>query len=76
MHERQAINFSDDEGGAFNATWSRSGKRLIVTVDRRENHAQVELRPGQARVLWMFLAETSADTSVVRNDALRSEFVV
>jgi hypothetical protein len=46
----------DDEGARLNATWSRSGKRLIVTVNRRSTWAQVELRPDQVEELAAFLS--------------------
>ena len=48
----------DDEGGRLNATWSRSGKRLIVTVSRRASVAQVELTHADVEHLARFLAET------------------
>jgi hypothetical protein len=53
---RQAIDLADDEGGELNAIWSRSGKRLIVTVDRRGHHAQIELTHEQVDELARFLA--------------------
>jgi hypothetical protein len=53
--ERPTIRLADDEGGEFYAIWSRSGKRLIVTVDRRGQHAQVELRPDQVAELARYL---------------------
>ena len=45
----------DDEGGHLHATWSRSGKRLIVTVTRRGEPAQIELRPVQVHELARYL---------------------
>jgi hypothetical protein len=54
--EQQVAQFDDDEGGRLHATWSRSGKRLIVTVTRRGSRAQVELRPAQVEELATFLA--------------------
>lgn len=53
--ERPSIRLADDEGGELHAVWSRSEKRLIVTVDRRGQHAQVELRPGQVAELAHYL---------------------
>ena len=53
--ERQSIRLKDDEGGQLYATWSRSGKRLIVTVSRRGEWAQVELRPAQVEALARYL---------------------
>jgi hypothetical protein len=58
--EREAIVLGDDEGGQLHATWSQSGSRLLVTVDRRGGHAQVELRPEQVRELGAFCAATTA----------------
>jgi hypothetical protein len=55
--DREAIAFDDDEGGHLHAVWSRSGKRLIVTVNRRDGWAQVELRPEQVDRLARFLAD-------------------
>ena len=54
---RGAVELHDDEGGLLNAVWSRSGKRLIVTVNRRGEWAQVELRREQVEQLAGFLAE-------------------
>ena len=53
--ERQTIRLEDDEGGHLHATWARSGKRLIVTVGRRGDRAQVELRPVQVDELARYL---------------------
>jgi hypothetical protein len=36
---------------------ARSGKRLIITVDRRHQHAQVDLRQDQVAQLAHYLAE-------------------
>jgi hypothetical protein len=55
--EREAVEFHDDEGGSLNAVWSRSGRCLIVTVNRRGEWAQVELRREQVDKLAVFLAE-------------------
>jgi hypothetical protein len=55
--ERAAVEFQDDEGGSLNAVWSRSGRRLIVTVNRRGEWAQVELRREQVDEFAAFLAE-------------------
>jgi hypothetical protein len=54
--EDEVTNLDDDEGGHLNATWSRSGRRLIVTVDRRGTWAQVQLRPDQVEELAAFLS--------------------
>jgi hypothetical protein len=53
---RRVITFEDEEGGQLNATWSPSGTRLIVTVGRRGERAQVQLTPEQVRTLGVFLA--------------------
>ena len=55
--DRKTIQFEDDEGGRFDAVWSRSGKRLIVTLKRRGQWAQVELRPEQVEDLARFLSD-------------------
>jgi hypothetical protein len=52
---RQVINLTDEDGGKLNAIWSRSGKRLILTVDRRSEHAQIELTAAQVDELAHFL---------------------
>jgi hypothetical protein len=52
----RVITFEDDEGGQLNATWSKTGKRLIVTVGRRGERTQVQLTPEQVRTLGVFLA--------------------
>jgi hypothetical protein len=44
-----------DEGRDLHATSSRSGKRLIVTVRKGEQWAQVELRPDQVGELPGFV---------------------
>jgi hypothetical protein len=54
--EHESVDLVDDEGGRLSGTWSRSGKRLIVTVNRRGSWAQVELRPEQVEDLVAFLA--------------------
>jgi len=55
--DREAIQFEDGEGGRFHAVWSRSGKRLIVTVTKRGERAQVELRPEQVKDFARFLSD-------------------
>ena len=52
------ITLEDDESRRLNATWSRSRKRLIVTVTTTQSHAQVELRPDQVEALAEFLSES------------------
>jgi hypothetical protein len=59
--ERPTIRLQDDEGGHFDATWSRSGKRLIVTVNRRGQWAQVELRPEQVDELARYLSPAAGE---------------
>jgi hypothetical protein len=58
--DRAAIKLDGREQDQLDATWSRSGKRLIVTVTRRGQWAQVELEQGQVETLNRFLAETVA----------------
>jgi hypothetical protein len=53
--EREAIRLEDEEGGHLHATWSRSRKRLVVTVGRRGERAQVELLPVQVDALAHYL---------------------
>jgi hypothetical protein len=54
--ERPALRLDDDEQKFLHATWSRSGKRVIVSVGRSWDEAgQVELRPEQAKRLAAFL---------------------
>jgi hypothetical protein len=58
--ERSPIAMDDDEGRHIHATWSRSGKRLIVTVTTTQAHAQVELKPEQVEALAEFLSDHPA----------------
>jgi hypothetical protein len=53
--EGQTIRLDDDEGGHLHATWSRSGRRLIVTVGRGDQRAQVELQQSQVEELARYL---------------------
>ena len=54
--ERPALRLDDDERRYIHATWSRSGKRVIVSVGRSWDSAgQVELTPEQAERLGAFL---------------------
>ena len=54
--ERPALRLDDDEHRFIHATWSRSGKRVIVSVGRsRDSAGQVELTPEQAERLGDFL---------------------
>jgi hypothetical protein len=54
--ERPALRLDDDERKFLHATWSQSGKRVIVTVGRSWDEAgQVELTPEQAKRLVAFL---------------------
>jgi hypothetical protein len=58
--ERPVISLDDGERNQLHATWSRSGKRLIVTVRSGKGHeaGQVELDSEQAEQLRAFLSET------------------
>lgn len=58
--ERRWIDIDDDEGRRLHATWSRSGKRLVVTVTTTQAQTQVELRPEQVVALATFLSDHSS----------------
>ncbi len=68
--ERRPVVLDDDENHRLHAIWSRSGKRLIVTVHDRswqaDRFAQVELRPDQVEELIGFLSKTVASASADR----------
>ena len=54
--ERPAVRLDDDEQKFLHATWSQSGKRVIVSVGGSWDEAgQVELTPEQAKRLATFL---------------------
>jgi hypothetical protein len=54
--ERPALRLDDDERNFLHATWSRSGKRVVVSVGRSWDEAgQVELTAVQATRLAAFL---------------------
>jgi hypothetical protein len=57
---RHPITIDDDEGRRLHAKWSRSGKRLIVTVTTSQAHAQVEMTPQQLAALAAFLSGPTA----------------
>src|SRR4051812_3203489 len=65
--DREVVQLDDDEGGRLHATWSRSGKRLILTVHRRADWGQGELRPEQVAELAAFLAEPRPRTPRLEN---------
>jgi hypothetical protein len=54
------IELDDGENRRLHATWSRSGKRLIVTATTSswDKSMQVELRPDQVERLIEFLSGT------------------
>jgi hypothetical protein len=55
--DRPALQLDDDERQFIHATWSRSGKRAIVSVGKSWDEAgQVELTPDQVDRLAGFLA--------------------
>jgi len=59
--EHPVIQLDDGESNRLHAVWSRSGKRLIVSVapgGKWDSAAQVELGAEQAEELRAFLAET------------------
>jgi hypothetical protein len=54
--ERGVLRLEDDERKFLHAAWSRSGKRVIVSVGRSWDEAgQVELTPEQAGRFAAFL---------------------
>jgi hypothetical protein len=64
--QRPAIELNDEARNRLQAAWSRSGKRLLVTVYRRgrwDEAAQIELDGEQVGELQAFLAETRASQS-------------
>jgi hypothetical protein len=58
--DRRVITLDDGDHGRFYAVWSRSGKRLIVTVwnPLSSEHRQIELLPEQVETLIQYLTET------------------
>ena len=59
--ERPVVELDDNERNRLHAVWSRSSKRLLVSVlprGRWDDSNQVELDPDQARQLRTFLDET------------------
>lgn len=55
--ERLTFDVDDDEGSHLNATWSRSGRRLVITVHRSHgHHEQIALTPAQVAELAAYLA--------------------
>jgi hypothetical protein len=60
-HERRRVRLADAEGNLFDAVWSRSGKRLIVSVAPRgswDGAIQVELTPEQLTAVRQFIDAT------------------
>jgi hypothetical protein len=67
--ERRGLRLTDGERNVFDATWSRSGKRLIVTVAPRGNWdraGQVELVPDQLESIRQLIDETVTRSPVTR----------
>ena len=60
--EPSVIELEDAESNRLHATWSRSRKHLIVTVMKRDCHAQVELTSEQVEALMNFLEGSSTPT--------------
>lgn len=59
-----SITLDDDDGHRLHATWSRSGRRLIVSVHEFEfsdAYQQVLLRPDQVDGLRKFLDFEASD---------------
>ncbi len=62
QHERPLIHLVGDDDRKLHATWSRSGKRLIVSVYRDVNSPiQIELTESQVSELGQFLLESRED---------------
>jgi hypothetical protein len=62
---RPWLELEDDGSNVLRATWSRSGKRLILSVAPRgswDQAAQAELTPEQAEALRLFLGQVDAAT--------------
>jgi hypothetical protein len=62
--KRRVIEFDDSGGHRLHAVWSRSGKRLMVSVADGpgwDSAGQVELEPEQVEALRQFLAETAGE---------------
>jgi hypothetical protein len=60
-HERSGVRLEDAEGNLFDAVWSRSGKRLVVSVVPRgswDGAGQVELTPEQLTAVRQFIDAT------------------
>jgi hypothetical protein len=56
MPDQPSMKITDDEGSFIHAGWSRSGKRVILSVGQTwDDSKQVELRPHEARELAEFL---------------------
>jgi hypothetical protein len=61
MSEERPTIVLDDGSSRLHATWSRSGKRLIVTVSGKIGYQQIELRDQQVAQLARFMSETVED---------------
>ena len=61
--ERPTFELLDAENNRLHAAWSRTGKRLILSVfrGRWEPMGQAELKPDQVEQLAAFLAESSIE---------------
>jgi hypothetical protein len=66
--ETEPIVLEGDEDMGLHATWSRSGKRLILTISGRRGRAQVELRPDQVEDLATWLAGAEPGTGRFSSD--------
>ena len=51
-----SVKFEGDDNKFIHAVWSRSGKRVIISVGTWDPAGQVELAPDQAEDLARFLA--------------------
>jgi hypothetical protein len=59
----QVLKIEDGDTNLLHAAWSRSGKRLILSIapgGRWDEAGQIELDHGQVEMLRAFLIETSS----------------
>ena len=60
-HDYRGTVLTDEEKNRLEAVWSRSGKRLIVSLYKTQPFdalSQIEVRPDQVQELIDFLTET------------------
>jgi hypothetical protein len=57
--DRESVWLDGDEGDRLHAVWSRSGKRLIVTIWKRGYPTQIELPPAELDKLTRFVVKST-----------------